>query len=179
MVDLKKLLLNGLASTRVQLKKTSLSAVLNLALRPVISANFSDKLVSIFVLHILSVPGLVVQLEKLSPDSLVLMEKHAVVAKVVTLLSQEQQLRILFNSLEGSYALCLTANLVHLISRMSEEEFDKLDLLGLIFVFTRLLESCGQYVTAKQSNLSHWHPVLGWFSVSLDKYLQVRVAMKL
>lgn len=31
---------------------------------------------------------------------------------------------------------------------------------------------CFQYVTAKQSNLSHWHPVLGWFSVSLDAYLQ-------
>ena len=29
-----------------------------------------------------------------------------------------------------------------------------------------------QYVTAKQSNLSHWHPVLGWFSVSLDAHLQ-------
>ena len=28
-------------------------------------------------------------------------------------------------------------------------------------VLTRLLESCAQYVTAKQSNLSHWHPVLG------------------
>ena len=27
--------------------------------------------------------------------------------------------------------------------------------------YPRLLESCSSYVTAKQSNLSHWHPVLG------------------
>ena len=24
------------------------------------------------------------------------------------------------------------------------------------------------YVTARQSHLSHWHPVLGWFSISLE-----------
>ena len=45
----------------------------------------------------------------------------------------------------------------------------------MVGVLTRLLESCSSYVTAKQSNLSHWHPVLGWFSVSLDKYLQATI----
>ncbi len=35
------------------------------------------------------------------------------------------------------------------------------DVIDVVSVLTRLLESCSQYVTAKQSNLSHWHPVLG------------------
>ncbi len=35
------------------------------------------------------------------------------------------------------------------------------DVIDVVSVLTRLMESCSQYVTAKQSNLSHWHPVLG------------------
>merc|ERR1712106_680226 len=60
----------------------------------------------------------------------------------------------------GSYALCLTANLVQLVS-----------------LAPSLTSSLGQYVTAKQSPLSHWHPVLGWFSVSLDKHLQSSMSL--
>jgi len=48
----------------------------------------------------------------------------------------------------------------------------QVDYTSVISVLTRLLEACGRYVTAKQSNLSHWHPVLGWFSVSLDAPLR-------
>lgn len=39
-------------------------------------------------------------------------------------------------------------------------------------VMTRLMESCQHYVTTKQSNLTHWNPVLGWFAQSLDPGLQ-------
>lgn len=38
-------------------------------------------------------------------------------------------------------------------------------------VVTRFLDSCQQYVVCKKSNLSHWHPVLGWFSQGIDSYL--------
>lgn len=31
-----------------------------------------------------------------------------------------------------------------------------------------LLESCQNYVVSKQSNLTHWHPVLGWFAQPMD-----------
>jgi ubiquitin-protein ligase E3 B len=30
------------------------------------------------------------------------------------------------------------------------------------------MESCQHYVVTKQSNLTHWHPVLGWFAQSMD-----------
>lgn len=40
------------------------------------------------------------------------------------------------------------------------------------FVVTRMLEACQQYVVAKRSNLTHWHPVLGWFAQTIDTSLQ-------
>lgn len=33
---------------------------------------------------------------------------------------------------------------------------------------TGLLESCQNYVVSKQSALTQWHPVLGWFAQSID-----------
>ena len=90
----------------------------------------------------------------------------------ISLLAQEQQLKIHFNSLEGSYALCLTANMIDVSSMMEDQ--DQVNFIELVSVFKRLLDLCGQYVTAKKSNLTHWHPVLGWFSVSMDSYLQNR-----
>ena len=38
---------------------------------------------------------------------------------------------------------------------------DCVNFLDLTNVLKRLLDLCGQYVTAKRSNLTHWHPVLG------------------
>lgn len=171
MIHMKKLLLRGLSSSRILLKKTSVTAAVTVSLRPVISADYSDKLVSAFLLNILSLPGLLSHLSVMAPES-VMIQKHDLLGKAVNLLLSDQQLKIHFNALEGSYALCLTANLIHIVSLLSPEEFNKVEFLNLILVITRLLESCGQYVTAKQSNLSHWHPVLGWFSVHLDSYLQ-------
>ena len=57
---------------------------------------------------------------------------------------------------------------------LTSADFDEtgVDYVNLVTVLTGLLDSCGQYVTAKQSNTSHWHPVLGWFSSRLDKYLR-------
>lgn len=34
------------------------------------------------------------------------------------------------------------------------------------------MDSCQHYVVTKQSNLTHWHPVLGWFSQGMDAGLQ-------
>lgn len=35
-----------------------------------------------------------------------------------------------------------------------------------------MLEACQQYVVAKQSNLTHWHPILGWLAQKVDTSLQ-------
>lgn len=57
-------------------------------------------------------------------------------------------------------------NLLHLGSlspRVLEEETD-----GFVGLLTQMLCYCQKYVSQKKSNLTHWHPVLGWFSQSVD-----------
>lgn len=39
---------------------------------------------------------------------------HSLLSKSLELLSSEQSMRIVFNTLEGNYALCLLANLVQM-----------------------------------------------------------------
>jgi len=179
MTNLKQVLLTGLASSKVSLSRTTLSAVMTLALRPVVYASYSDQMVSLYLLHILSIPGLVQHVATMCPDSLPTEQGEekelSLLVATVKLLSQDQQLKIHFNALEGSYALCLTANLVHLVSLAPS--LTSHQLVPVVTTLTHLLSSLGQYVTAKQSPLSHWHPVLGWFSVSLDKHLQSSMSL--
>ncbi|XP_040567057.1 ubiquitin-protein ligase E3B [Lepeophtheirus salmonis] len=166
-LNIKKVLLNGVCS-RFKLKKTSFHALIVLITRPIVAADFSDKLLSLFILHILSIPGFI---HHIDDDVFSEFDNDNLLYKCLVLLSKDdQQLKIYFNVLEGSYALCLTANLIHWIYRSSNQSlaFD----LNTIYVLNHLLESCGFYVTTKQSNLSHWHPILGWFSAGIDQYLQ-------
>lgn len=65
---LQNLLLKGLGRTKITFKSVSLSAILTLALRPLISANFSDKFMTIFLINIMSVPGLIHHLQHLSVE---------------------------------------------------------------------------------------------------------------
>lgn len=171
---LKGVLLNGLCGPTGKniLKRGALMAALTLAVRPVVAGNMSDNLLSLFLVQVLSVPGLVANVPDESLKALLV--QNGLFSHCVTFLALEQQLKVHFNMLEGSYALCLTANLIDLVgSGLSETDMKQGSLLSdTVSVLMRLLDSCGQYVTAKQSNLSHWHPVLGWFSVSMDSHLQ-------
>lgn len=57
-------------------------------------------------------------------------------------------------------------NILHLGSlnpKVLEEETD-----GFVSLLTQMLCYCQKYVSQKKSNLTHWHPVLGWFSQSVD-----------
>jgi len=179
MTNLKHLLLTGLACTKVSLSRTTLSAVMTLALRPVVYGSYSDQMVSLYLLNILSIPGVVQQVANMCPDTMTMLQgegkDQVLLLAIVKLLSQDQQLKIHFNALEGSYALCLTANLVHLVSLAPS--LTSSQLVPVVTTITHLLSSLGQYVTAKQSPLSHWHPVLGWFSVSLDRPLQSSMSL--
>jgi len=182
MKNLSQLLVSGLGGTGyggcVSLSKTTLSAILNLASRPLAYTSHSDQMVSLYILHILSVPGVAHYAATLSPNSGLLgggQESKSLLISAVKLLAQDQQLKIHFNALEGSYALCLTANLIQLVSTC--QRLDRGDLVLAVSTLTQLLTYLGQYVTAKQSPLSHWHPVLGWFSVSLDKHLQASISV--
>lgn len=80
---------------------------------------------------------------------------------------------------EQLYALCiihflivtasvpfLTGNLIHLgylNEKVLEEEANH-----FVKDLTDMLSYCQRYVSQKKSNLTHWHPVLGWFSQTVD-----------
>ena len=129
MKNLKTVLLKGLALSKVFLKKTTLSAINSLCLRPVIYSNFSEKLVSIYILNILSVPSLIYQTQQLCPEIVTMMKSNHILKHTIRLLAQEQQLKIHFNALEGSYALCLCGNLINLLHLESVDGLQE-DIIG-------------------------------------------------
>ncbi|CAH1155824.1 unnamed protein product [Phaedon cochleariae] len=168
---LKNLLLRGLGRIKIIFKNVSLSAILTLSLRPLIAANYSDKLMTIFLINILSIPGLIQHLQTLSPESIMTICNHRLFSRSLELLSSPQAMRIVFNTLEGSYALCLLANLIQLAFIERHTTFKEICFPTFTVVVTGLLESCQNYVVSKQSTLTHWHPVLGWFAQPMDPSL--------
>ncbi|XP_075390192.1 ubiquitin-protein ligase E3B isoform X1 [Tenrec ecaudatus] len=160
------LLTRGLARPRPALSKGTLTAAFSLALRPVLAAQFSDNLLRPFLIHILSVPALVTHLSMLAPERLTVLESHDMLRKFIIFLRDGERCRDVCESLEGCHTLCLMGNLLHMGSlspRVLEEEMD-----GFVRLLTQMLCYCQKYVSQKKSNLTHWHPVLGWFSQSVD-----------
>ncbi|XP_027719012.1 ubiquitin-protein ligase E3B [Vombatus ursinus] len=160
------LLRNGLARSRPSLTRGMLAASFTLASRPVIAAHFSDNLLRPFLIHIMSVPAFVAHLSMLAPKRLVVLEYHDFLRKFILFLSRRDQCVDVCECLEGSHTLCLLGNIIHLgylSSRVLEEETKH-----FVKVLIEMLSYCQQYVSLKRSNLTHWHPVLGWFSQSVD-----------
>lgn len=60
--------MKGLGRAKLALKPVALSAAVTLTLRPLISSQMSDKLVSLFLINIFSVPALVHHLNIFSPE---------------------------------------------------------------------------------------------------------------
>lgn len=171
---LQSLLVKGLARAKPSLKRTALVAATNLALRPLNATQFSDDSVNMFLLHVLPVPALVQHLYTIAPESITLLNTHGIFKRSLDFLVVEQNMRIIFNALEGNYALCLLANIVHL-AHINIENLSSV-LLDFMHVATKLLESCQKYVVSKRSNLTHWHPILGWFAQSIDHGLHESLA---
>nr|XP_015221931.1 PREDICTED: ubiquitin-protein ligase E3B [Lepisosteus oculatus] len=160
------LLTNGLARARPSLSKGSLTAVFTLALRPVVAAHFSDNLLRSFLIHIMSVPAIIFHLNSLTPECMTVIQTHDLLRKFILFLSREEQCGDICVCLEGSHTLCLLGNLIHLAyltEKVLEEEANH-----FVKDLTDMLSYCQRYVSQKKSNLTHWHPVLGWFSQTVD-----------
>ncbi|GAA6081041.1 ubiquitin-protein ligase E3B isoform X1 [Tachysurus ichikawai] len=160
------LLTNGLARSRPSLSKGMLTAIFTLSLRPVIAAHFSDNLLRSFLLHIMSVPAIISHLNTLTPDCMVTIQSHDLMRKFILFLSREEQCLDICVCLEGSHTLCLLGNLIqlgYLNVKVLEQEAGH-----FVRDLTDMLTYCQRYVSQKQSNLTHWHPVLGWFSQTVD-----------
>uniref|UniRef100_U3K255 Ubiquitin-protein ligase E3B n=1 Tax=Ficedula albicollis TaxID=59894 RepID=U3K255_FICAL len=160
------LLTNGLARSRPSLSKGSLTAIFSLALRPVVAAQFSDNLLRSFLIHVMSVPAIMTHLATLTPERLAVMESHDLLRKFILFLSREWQCRDVCVCLEGSHTLCLLGNLVFLGS-LNDQVLEE-ETAHFVGVLIQMLSYCQKYVSQKKSNLTHWHPVLGWFSQTVD-----------
>ncbi|XP_035234308.1 ubiquitin-protein ligase E3B [Anguilla rostrata] len=160
------LLTNGLARSRPSLTKATLTAVFTLSLRPVVAAHFSDNLLRSFLIHVMSVPAVISHLNTLTPECMATIQAHDLLRKFILFLSRAEQCADICVCLEGSHSLCLLGNLIHLgflNEKVLEEEANH-----FVKDLTDMLSYCQRYVSQKKSNLTHWHPVLGWFSQTVD-----------
>ncbi|XP_053181199.1 ubiquitin-protein ligase E3B [Scomber japonicus] len=160
------LLTNGLARSKPSLSKGTLTAIFTLSLRPVLAAHFSDNLLRSFLIHIMSVPAVVSHLNVLTPECMASIQTHDLLRKFILFLSREEQCLDICVCLEGSHTLCLLGNLIqlgYLNEKVLEEEANH-----FVKDLTDMLSYCQRYVSQKKSNLTHWHPVLGWFSQTVD-----------
>lgn len=160
------LLTNGLARSKPSLSKGTLTAIFTLSLRPVIAAHFSENLLRSFLIHIMSVPAIVTHLSVLTPECMASIQTHELLRKFILFLSREEQCSDICVCLEGSHSLCLLGNLIYLgflNEKILEEEANH-----FVKDLTDMLSYCQRYVSQKKSNLTHWHPVLGWFSQTVD-----------
>lgn len=175
-ITLKSLLLRGLCREKISLKTVSLAAIITLSLRPLISSQYSEKLLTMYIIQILSVPTLIFHMQQIAPESLAVFRTHSMFDKCLEFLSADQNLRIVFNTLEGNYALCLLGNLIQLAYIERDLALSETFYPTFVIVVTRFLDSCQQYVVCKKGNLTNWHPVLGWFAQGFDAYLPPTMA---
>ncbi|PIK34771.1 hypothetical protein BSL78_28404, partial [Apostichopus japonicus] len=166
---LKDLLEKGLARSKPSFSKPVLSAIFTVAWRPFIGSNLSPHLTHVFILYIFSVPGLIIHLNKLSPESLAVLKKHKLFSHILTYFDNEDNARNLLTSLDGNYSLCVAANLINLA------HLDIEALGGQTAAFSRavrdLLHHCGSFTGKKKQSATQWHPVLGWYSQPMNKRL--------
>lgn len=109
-----QILLKGTSRTNITLKPISFKAVLSLSIRPLTSGNFTENLMSMFLVHILSTPALIYQIEANVNDSLQIFQTHSILERSLDLLEKEQNMKIITNSMKGTQSLALLANLIHL-----------------------------------------------------------------
>uniref|UniRef100_A0A8D9F2A3 HECT-type E3 ubiquitin transferase n=1 Tax=Cacopsylla melanoneura TaxID=428564 RepID=A0A8D9F2A3_9HEMI len=164
---LKDILMKGLLRSKISLKAVSLSGVITLSTRPLVSSGLSDKLIHNYITHILCVPALMYHMEHTAP----LFENEEVLKRCLEVLSNQEEAQYIFNKLEGSYVLCMIGNLIHLSHLQLNSSMKEVKFPLYTVVLTRLLCMLQEYVSAKQSNMTTWHPILGWFAQTYDPRL--------
>lgn len=116
---LKTVLCKGICRNNVCLKPVSLVAILSLATRPLSSGGFTENLLTQFILHIMTVPALVHQIEALTPDYLNKLVE--LLPKCIQLLASETWTNIIRN-VQGTQILALLANIIHLFNAEQMEK---------------------------------------------------------
>lgn len=168
-LTLRNVLVKGTCRTVITLKPISLTAIMTLAIRPLIGSNFSDNLMSQFLVQILSVPGITFQLEQFTQECLHSLATHHILEKSLDLLSVDSSMKYVINTLQNSNLLSLLANLVHLYYLEPPENAAKLAYPTFTFVVTQLLNGILTSVGQSGGAFSQWHELLGWFTPGKER----------
>ncbi|XP_031779888.1 ubiquitin-protein ligase E3B isoform X3 [Nasonia vitripennis] len=175
---MQNLLKKVLCKKETNLQIVTLTTISTLSLRPLIYSKNSNKIMATFLISILSVPALIFYLDYKDQCTCILSYKqNHVFESCVQFLSKKENLGLVSNNLGGNYTLCLLANLVHLANIEINKVPDEVFFPDFTVVATHLLEFCQQYVVQKQSNTTHWHPILGWFEQPQDCSLQLALPL--
>lgn len=147
------------------LKPISLNAVITLAIRPLIAANFSENLLSQFICQILSIPALIFQIEHYCPDMLKNLQNRELFEKSINLIYEKDNFRFITGCLQGAKLLALTANLIHMYNIEPLEKSQELVYPLIIHTFKFLFETIPDAVEQK-GTCSQWHELLGWYNAN-------------
>lgn len=131
-----------------------------------------------FLVHILSMPALIFQLETNTPDCVKTLQSHVLLERSLDLLGKDQSLKIITNSLKGTQSLALLANLIHLFYLEPNETatalgfptftvFNKLILLAMCPAYNITLHFavCVYEITSKYTKLG-WTKGRNFFAVA-------------
>lgn len=143
----------------------SLNAVITLAVRPLINANFTQNLLTQFVCQILSIPALIYQLEQFIPDALKNLQSRGILEKCVDLIYEKENFKFISNSLQGAKLLALTANLIQLYAMETPEKAQEMSYPQITTMMKSLFETIPDTVE-QRGTCSQWHELLGWYNAS-------------
>lgn len=175
--SINELLMKTLCRNRISIKKPAFVAALTLSIRPLISRQndtYNDEMVILFIKHILSIPALLHHVTTHSDFNF----NSELLVHCLNILNNDKYSDQILADLEGNYSLCVLANLVqfcHILIEFLQTNDQVLN--DFIQIVQRILEFCGKYVVSKQSSLTHWHSILGWFSQSIDQRLHDSLAL--
>ena len=118
--SLQSLLKKCLCRKRPILNLTEASAILTIALRPIAYFSDDDSHLFNFIVHILSIPALVANYHANAPIALTSAVETCPLKRIFSFLVVESNSCQVFETLGGSYSLCLIANIIHLSTLNSE-----------------------------------------------------------
>ncbi|CAH8602665.1 unnamed protein product [Schistosoma rodhaini] len=168
---LNAVLQKGLARHTPALTKVSLTGIFTIAMRPLIYEKFPQELVISFTRNILTVPGFILHINSMMNEAYDIIVNERLCSRIImTLYDSSKEFNILLSKLDGSYVLCLIANLIQL--SLLETDILASHCTEFCIVLSKSMHYLGTYVGSKKSNLCSWHPILGWFAQSIDNSLQ-------
>lgn len=158
LVTMKEYLCNGLSHKEISLNQISLTAVTTLIIRS-LTAMKSGSADMLLILNVMTTPAYIYHLEKVSTDGMVLLQNYECYRKVLSSLSNYNNMATVYATVTANQCLCLIGNVVDLCMINIERFHDYKDQFKL--VVSGLIKHCQTFSCSGGGN-SKWHPLLGW-----------------